>query len=100
MKDFEDIKDSVLELVESDFSEYYEESKEAIEKALEDSKDKISDWSTKLITRQINTKFFELLLMSEKDLLTLEVLKQAGIQQLKLDEFKGKLIGLLVEKLG
>lgn len=81
-------------------SEYYEESKEAIEKALEASKGKISEWSKKLITGEINPEFFKLLLMSEKDLLALEVLKQAGIQQIKLNNFKDKLIGLLVDELG
>lgn len=103
MKDFnellQELKDAGLQLAKDEFKDYYEKSKQAIEEFFESSKDKLEQWSIALATGNINGNEFKMLLQSEKDLFTLELLKQAGLKQIRINKFKDQLIDLIVDKL-
>ena len=83
MKDFnellQELKDAGLQLAKDEFNDYYEESKQAIEEFFESSKTKLKEWSIALTTTSLDGEEFKMLLQSEKDLFTLEILKTSWI---------------------
>ena len=96
---FNELKEAALELAKNEFKDYYEDAKKDIETFLKESEIKLKDWGVALLFGEITKEEVKMLLLSEKDLFTLELLKQAGIQQIKLNKFKDNLFGLIIDKL-
>lgn len=98
--DFEEllkqIKDELLKVLGESYADYKTESKKDVEAFLEASKDKLERWTKLLANTELTVKDYEWLLKSQKDILVLKALYQAGITKQRLGHLKNKIIDTIV----
>lgn len=98
--DFEEllkqIKDELLKILGESYADYKNESKKDVEAFLEASKDKLERWTKLLANTELTVKDYEWLLKSQKDILVLKALYQAGITKQRLGHLKNKIIDTIV----
>ena len=94
--DFEEllkqIKDELLKVLGESYADYKTESKKDVEAFLEASKEKLERWTKLLANTELTVKDYEWLLKSQKDILVLKALYQAGITKQRLGHLKNKII--------
>jgi len=95
MPDFKEIFGDLLEAVKKiaaeEFTEYKSEASEDVEEFLLDSKSDLEKWVTQLASGELSPDDFEWLMKSKKEVLKLTLLKQKGLAQVRLDQFREKL---------
>lgn len=91
-----EIKSSLLTLFEEKWGGFKDESKKDIDQFLNDSKDKLERWTELLNNKEIDVEDYEWLVKSQKDLLLMETLHNAGIHKISLGRFKNKVIQTIV----
>ncbi|MDA0176784.1 MULTISPECIES: hypothetical protein [Mesoflavibacter] len=98
--DFEEllkqIKDELLKVLGESYADYKTESKKDVEAFLEASKEKLERWTKLLANTELTVKDYEWLLKSQKDILVLKALYQAGITKQRLGHLKNKIIDTIV----
>ncbi len=98
--DFEEllkqIKDELLKALGESYADYKTESKKDVEAFLEASKEKLERWTKLLANTELTVKDYEWLLKSQKDILVLKALYQAGITKQRLGHLKNKIIDTIV----
>lgn len=98
--DFEEllkqIKDELLKVLGESYADYKTESKKDVEAFLEASREKLERWTKLLANTELTVKDYEWLLKSQKDILVLKALYQAGITKQRLGHLKNKIIDTIV----
>ena len=90
------IKDELLKVLGESYADYKTESKKDVEAFLEASKEKLERWTKLLANTELTVKDYEWLLKSQKDILVLKALYQAGITKQRLGHLKNKIIDTIV----
>ncbi len=90
------LKDELLKVLGESYSDYKKETKKDIEAFLEISKVKLERWTSLLASKDLTVKDYQWLLESQKDLLVLNALYQAGVSKLRLGHLKNKIIKTIV----
>ena len=92
---FDQLKTGVLDLVKSTLKDCIDAGKEDGQKMLDEIKEKLERWSTQLFQGNITKEDFEWLLYSQKQLLIITALKEAGMGQIEIDLFKYNVLNLI-----
>jgi hypothetical protein len=94
---FEQLKKDIANLASSTLKNYVNDAKADGQKMLESIKEKLQKWTQLLADKQITTSDFELLVNSQKDLVEMDCLKQAGLAAIRVEQFKSSLFNLVVD---
>jgi hypothetical protein len=98
--DFEEllqnIKDNLMTLVKKELTGYATEGGKEVTSFLKTSYEKLKRWTQLLEAREISRDEYEWLVASQKDLLALEGLYQAGVSKIVLNRFKNAVIQTIV----
>jgi hypothetical protein len=94
---FEDLKKGVTNLAESTLKNFVKKAKSDGQQMLDDMKEKLQRWTQLLIERKLTTEDFEWLVNSQKDLIQMAALKQAGLAAIRIDQFKASLLNMVVD---
>ena len=73
------------------------ESKKDLNKFLSGSEEKLKRWVVLLLEEKITKEEFEWLVKSQKDILLLASLKEAGISKIKLSNIKNHVISTIIK---
>lgn len=93
----EQLKKNVEDLAERTLKHYAGKAKDDGKKMLNDMKEKLERWTKLLIDGKLTTEDFEWLVNSQKDLIQMNALKQAGLAAIRIDQFKASLLNLVVD---
>ena len=94
---FDELKSKTIDLAKLTVKEYAEEAKKDALAFLESSKEKLERWTTLLAKGDITTDEFEYLVNSQQSLAQMKALTQAGLAQIRADQFKQGLLNLVVD---
>jgi len=95
---FKELKSDVLSLIKDKFSKEGDAIKGDVATFFDQSKEKLKRWTLLLSQGVITKEEYELLLLSQKDLVIMETLYKAGISKIKLGHFKNTVIKLILRK--
>lgn len=90
------LKEELLLVLGESYSDYKNETKADVEAFLKLSKVKLERWTKLLQAGELTVEDYEWLLVSQKDLLILNALYQAGVSKLRLGHLKNKIIKTIV----
>ena len=90
------LKDELLLVLGESYGDYKKETKADVEAFLTLSKVKLERWTKLLQAGELTVEDYKWLLGSQKDLLILNALYQAGISKLRLGHLKNKIIKTIV----
>ncbi len=93
----QDLKDNALDLIKSTLLDFKDQATEDVNEFLNSSKDKLERWATGLAKGELTKEDFKWLLESQKDLLVMNGLKQAGLAKIQIDKFKNAIINMVVD---
>ena len=93
---FEEIKKNLKDLVGERVADFKTEGKKDIDAFLKKSEDKLKRWTELLATGGLTLDDYKWLVESQKDLVTLEALYQAGVSKIKLGHLKNSIINTIV----
>lgn len=94
---FTTLKDKIAILAKVSFSSLGAEAKADGERLLQESKENLLRWTELLATDQITAEDFELLVLSQKDLVEMEALRQAGLAKIKAQQFRDGVVNIIVD---
>ena len=94
---FNDLKGQIVELAKISVKKYAEEARQDGEEFLENSKEKLEKWTRLLADGQITTEEFEWLVNSQYGLAKMKLLTQAGIAQIRADQFKHAVLNTVAD---
>jgi hypothetical protein len=94
---FEKLKEDIANLASSTLKNYVNDAKTDGLKMLESMKEKLQKWTQLLADQKLTTSDFELLVNSQKDLIEMACLKQAGLAAIRVEQFKSSLFNLVVD---
>ncbi|WP_323787735.1 hypothetical protein [Psychroserpens sp.] len=86
------LKEELLKVLGESYGDFKTETKKDVEAFLTLSKVKLERWTGLLQSGDLTPEDYEWLLKSQKDLLVLNALYQAGVSKLKLGHLKNKII--------
>lgn len=92
-----EIKNELVQLFADNFKSLSSESKKDLNEFLSESEEKLKRWTVLLLEEKITKEEFEWLLKSQKDILILASLKEAGISKIKLSNFKNQVISTIIK---
>ncbi len=84
---FEDLKGQVVQLAQQKVKDCAADASAEANAFLERSKDKLKEWTLAFAENKIDKEEYEWLMNSQKGLGEMKVLTQAGLAQIKIDEF-------------
>lgn len=90
------LKDELLKVLGESYGDFKKETKADVEAFLTLSKVKLERWTVLLANGELTVDDYEWLLKSQKDLLVLNALYQAGVSKLRLGHLKNKIIKTIV----
>jgi len=93
------LEDEISSLAVSTIKEYADQAKTDGLNMIETLKKDIQSWSQEVIEGKLNKDDLEFLVMSKKELIQMNALKQAGLALVKIDEFKNSVLTLIVNGL-
>lgn len=91
------LKSNIANLAEATVKNYIKQATEDGHKFIDSSKEKLERWAIQLAKGDLKPDEFEWLVDSQKDLLTMTALKQAGLAQVRVDQFKAAVLNLVVD---
>lgn len=101
MMDFNDfwdeVKERVAELAKKSWKDFADEVQEDGKSFLEGIKEDLKRWTKLLAHGSITKEEYEWLVLSKKDLIELEALKQAGLGKIRLQRLKNTLIDIVID---
>ena len=92
-----DLKDNALELIKSTLLDFKDQAREDVNDFLNATKDKLERWTTGLAKGELTKEDFKWLLESQKDLLVMNGLKQAGLAKIQIDKLKNAIVNMIVD---
>ena len=93
------LKDEISSLAVSTVKDYADQAKKDGLNMIEALKTDIQNWSQEVIDGKLSKDDLEFLVMSKKELIQMNALKQAGLALVKIDEFKNSVLTLIVNGL-
>lgn len=93
---FDQLKAGLIDLAKSTLKDYADAGKEDGQKMLDEMKEKLERWTTQLWQENITKEDFEWLLYSQKQLVIMTALKEAGLGQIGVDLFKFNILNLVM----
>ena len=97
--DFNALLAGVTSLASSNLKDYLNEATADGQKLLESLKVDIQTWNNELVEGKISTTDLEFLIMAKKEEMEMEGLKQAGVAEIRIDQFKNGILKLIVKTL-
>lgn len=94
---FKTLKKQVEDLARLVVKNYVKEAVKDGRKFLEETKESLQRWTLLLIDKKITTQDFEWLVMSQQDLAQMIALKQAGLAQIRIEQFRNSLLSLVID---
>ncbi|MEP2276085.1 MAG: hypothetical protein ABJH98_11560 [Reichenbachiella sp.] len=94
---YDELKSKISELAKLSAKKYAEEAKQDANDFLESSKEKLKKWTKLLAAGEISTDEFEWLVNSQQSLAQMKVLTQAGLAQIRVDQFKQSVLNIIVD---
>jgi hypothetical protein len=94
---FSALKEDIIALSQATLKNYIKDAKHDGLKILDASKEKLQRWTELLSEGKLTTEDFEWLVMSQKDLVEMQALKQAGLAAIRIDQFKNSVFNLLID---
>lgn len=91
------IKNDLLALFSDNFKNLTDQSKKDLETFLSKTEEKFSRWALLLAEQKITNEEFEWLVKSQKDLLVLTSLQEAGISKIRLSNIKNQAINTIIK---
>lgn len=89
------IEKGVPQLAQSCLGGFIKEASQSIQSCVSSNLDKMTTWLSQLTNGTLSKSDFNFLLNSELDLSAMEVLKEKGIAEIQLDNFKKGVISLV-----
>ena len=93
------LKDGVTDLATTNVHSYLNEAKADGLKLVDSLKTDIHNWGLELAAGKMSANDVEFLVMAKKELIQMNALKQVGLGQVKVDEFKNSILRLIVKTL-
>ena len=93
------LKDGVTDLATTNVHNYLNEAKADGLKMVDSLKTDIHNWGLELAAGKMSANDVEFLVMAKKELIQMNALKQVGLGQVKVDEFKNSILRLIVNTL-
>ena len=94
---FDQLKKEVSSLAISSVKEFKKEAEADAQNLLESLKQNLQNWTLELATGEISKEDFEFLVMGQKELIEMNILKQKGMALIDLDKLKISLINQLIK---
>ena len=94
---FKEFKLSLSTLFRDKWDGLEEESKKDIDQFLNDSRKKLKRWTELLANELIDLEDYEWLIKSQKDLIFMQALHNAGVNKISLGHFKNKVIKTIID---
>ena len=94
---FQQLINGAIGLAKTTVSNYINDAKTDAQKMLMAMKEKLERWTLLLMDKQLTTEDFEWLVNSQKDLVAMDCLKEAGLAAIRIDQFKASLMNLIVD---
>jgi len=91
------IEEGTVELAKNTLRGYKEQALIDAKLFLETSKDDARRWSKLLVEGKLTQDDYEWLILSKKDVVELQLLKEAGLSAVRIDRFKNALINLVID---
>ena len=94
---FTQLKSDIINLAQTTIKNYVNEAKTDGQNILDKMKEKLARWTTQLANGELKTDEFEWLVDSQKDLLVMSALKDAGLAEIRADQFKAGVLNIIVD---
>ena len=89
---YQDLKSGVVDIAKQSLQDYLSEAKAAGQSALDNMKDNLKRWAQEVENGALTKDDLEFLLQEEAAFEELSTLKQAGITEIRIDEFRSAII--------
>ena len=93
---FKDLTSGVESIAKDSLKDYESEAKADGKKALNDMKSNLQQWAKEVETGSITKEDLGFLLQEEEGLTEMTALKQAGLAEVHIDQFRNSLINMVV----
>ena len=94
---FNHLKVQVVNFAGISLAKYENEAKKGALLFLNEIKDKLARWTLLLSDQQLTTDDFEWLVNSQKQLMEMHALSQAGLAAIRVDQFKNSVMNMVVD---
>ncbi|MCY7422236.1 MAG: hypothetical protein LH478_10905 [Chitinophagaceae bacterium] len=94
---FEHLKDQAVTLASISLEQYENEAKKGALLFLNEIKEKLARWTLLLADHQLTTDDFEWLVNSQKQLMEMHALNQAGLTTIRVEQFKNSVLNMVVD---
>ena len=91
------LKTDLINLAQSTLKNYVNDANSDAQNLLNSMKAKLETWTQLLADGKLTTEDFEWLVYSQKDLVAMDALKEAGLAEIRVDQFKASVINLIVD---
>jgi hypothetical protein len=91
------IKNGIVSLAQATVSNYLSDAKSDAQTLLDTMMTKLETWTQLLANGKLTTDDFEWLVYSQKDLVEMSALEQSGLAKIRLDQFKGSVLNLIID---
>lgn len=91
------LKDKIEELAKTHLKEYIEAAVMDGQSFVEKTKADLERWTSSLAKGELSKEDFVWLVKGKKDLAEMEALKQAGLSQVRMDNFRNSLLSLVTD---
>lgn len=93
----QDLKDNALALIKNTLLDFKDQAQDDVSAFFNSSKDKLEKWTQALINGDLSKEDYKWLLESQKDLMAMNGLKQAGLAKIQIDKLKNALVNMIVD---
>ena len=94
---FKSLKEGITGLAKDTVKKFTTQAKADGLELLESMKEKLERWTRMLIAGDLTTEDFEFLVNSQKDIVAMNALKQAGLAAIRIDQFRNSVLNLIVD---
>lgn len=94
---FSDLENGVIALAKASFKSYINEAQQDAQNLLNSMKDKLQRWVLLLAQGELTKDDFELLIAAQKDLVQMAALEQAGLAEIKAEQFRDSVVNLIID---
>ena len=94
---FQDLKNAVESFAKQKVGDYWKETVADADQFFSRTKDQLERWTLRLAKGELTADDFEWLVKGAKDLAEMNVLKQAGVTLIRIDEIKAGLLNVIVK---
>jgi hypothetical protein len=91
------LKTDLVNLAQTTLKNYVNNAKTDAQSMLDNMKAKLETWTNLLGNGSLSTEDFEWLIYSQKDLVEMQALKEGGLGEIRIDQFKSSVLNLIVD---